>query len=89
MHPHNPDTTNTMSKKKKKVRDGGHALRDALQTIADRMHWMADQIPEDQDNLTDDECEEIARIVNDIWSMEEEWILDPDLREELSVIKVE
>ena len=78
-----------MGKKKKRVRDGGYALRDALETIADRMHWMAEQIPDDQDNLTDDECAEIVRIVNDIWSMEEEWILDPDLREELSVIKVE
>ena len=78
-----------MSKKKKRVRDGGHALRDALETIVARIHHKKDLIPEDQDNLTEDEWEEIARNVNDIWSMEEEWIIDRDLREELSVIQLE
>ena len=78
-----------MSKKKKRVRDGGHALREALNTIALRLGSMADQIPEDQDNLTEDEWAVIAEKVRDIWSIEQEWIIDPDLREELSVIKLD
>ena len=78
-----------MGKKKRRVRDGGEALHEALNTIATRIHEKAELIPEDQENLTEDEWEEVARVVNDIWSMEEEWILDPDLRAELSVIKLE
>ena len=78
-----------MSKKKKRVRDGGHALRDALETIVARIHHKKDLIPEDQDNLTEDEWAVIAEKVRDIWSIEQEWIIDPDLREELSVIKLE
>jgi len=80
-----------MGKKKRprKVRDGGHALHDALETIAIRLGHLANQIPEDTDSIPEAEWDGIRDIVHDIWSIEEEWILDEDLRKELSIIQVE
>ena len=80
-----------MAKKKKtrRVRDGGHALHDALDTMAIRLGELANQIPEDTDSIPEAEWDGIRDKVLDIWSIEEEWILDEDLRKELSIIQIE
>jgi len=80
-----------MGKKKRprKVRDGGHALHDALETMSIRLGQLANRIPEDTDSIPEAEWDGISDIVHDIWSIEEEWILDEDLRKELSIIQIE
>ena len=49
-----------------------------------RLDQLVDQVP---DNVNCEEDEKAREMVLNIWSIEEEWILDPELRAELSLIQ--
>ena len=54
----------------------------AMQSMADRIDVLANSLPDQVtiDNITD----EYEHTINAIESLEEEWIVDEDLREQLS-----
>jgi hypothetical protein len=49
-----------------------------------RIQYLADQIP-DQINLAED-ADARYKVLN-LWAIEEEWIVDPELRAEISMIQ--
>jgi hypothetical protein len=49
-----------------------------------RLSQLADEVPDNADCESDDKAREL---VLTIWAIEEEWILDPELRAELSLIQ--
>ena len=59
-------------------------VRRSLVEIYTRIEELLETIPDDidEDDLTEDQLDTVANIC----SMEEEWIIDPVLRRELSVI---
>jgi hypothetical protein len=49
-----------------------------------RLTYLADQIPEGADLAIDHKSQDLAL---NVWAIEEEWIIDPDIREELSLLQ--
>ena len=58
-------------------------LDSTIRNTWDRMRYLLMDVPEGVDIAEDAEADHIVR---DVWAMEEEWILDPDLRLECSLI---
>ena len=81
------------TKKDKQLNRGLQILFDAAVNQQQRIDHHLSNIPVgydfDPDTKTDEEIERVARAVHAVWAIEEEWILDPDLREELSAIEVD
>jgi len=70
--------------KKRKPRGTPDLLQRSVTEMYQRMRLIADQIPEGADLAQDHEAQDHAL---NLWAIEEEWILDPDLREELSLLQ--
>ena len=70
--------------KKRKPRGMPDMLKRSVTEMYQRMSLIADQIPEGADLAEDLKAQDLAC---NLWSIEEEWILDPDLREELSLLQ--
>jgi len=51
-----------------------------------RLQYLADKVPE---GVNCDEDEEARMNVLNIWAIEEEWIIDPELRAEMSMIQTD
>ena len=62
----------------------GQVLRHSMESMYERLTQLVEHIPEECDLR---ENEEAAHIAQDIWAIEEEWIVDPILRAELSVLQ--
>ena len=79
--------------KRPKTNKWHEALAEACVTMQKRIDHHCSHIPEgydfDPDTKTDDEIDTVSAAVWNIWAIEEEWILDPDLRQELSAIQVD
>ena len=60
-------------------------IRRSITEMYERMEDLLHIIPEgtDEDDLTESQL----HIIEDILSMEEEWIMDPDIRREASIIE--
>ena len=56
----------------------------SLQDMYKRMIHFCNNIPEGANLEEDDKAADLA---NNVWAIEEEWILDPELREELSLLQ--
>lgn len=50
-----------------------------------RIEYLVDQVP---DNANCEEDKEARINVLNVWAIEEEWIIDPELRAELSMIQM-
>lgn len=50
-----------------------------------RIEYLVDQVP---DNANCEEDKEARNNVLNVWAIEEEWIIDPELRAELSMIQM-
>ena len=61
-------------------------IQHSIDTMYERMRYMLGDIDEETDLDADEQADET---IKDVWAIEEEWILDPDLREEISMVKVE
>lgn len=70
--------------KKRRPKGSPDMLQRSITEMYQRMSLIADQIPEGADLAEDLEAQDHAC---NLWSIEEEWILDPDLREELSLLQ--
>ena len=55
-------------------------LTKSMMAMAQRIDYWADQLPDDSTDLE----ESYPTILNNIRALEAEWIVDPNLREELS-----
>lgn len=64
----------------------GDVLKHSLESMYVRLTELVDTIPE---GCALDENEDHAYTAYNVWSIEEEWILDPQLRDELSVLQVD
>lgn len=64
--------------------NGHDMLKHSLTEMYERMVWLADRVPEGIDLTTDHDAQDHAL---NLWAIEEEWILDEDLREELSLLQ--
>jgi hypothetical protein len=69
----------------------GEALKHSLNSMYERLTVMADEIPDGYDfedpKSTEEDKERYGDLIHNIWCIEEEWILNPKLRAELSVIQ--
>lgn len=61
-----------------------HIFGRSLTDLWRKMELMLQEVPEGANLNTDTKA---AHIVQDVWSIEEEWILDPERRAELSLVQ--
>ena len=85
------DKKTKRTKKDKELSNGLQVLFDAAVSQQKMVDYHASKIPMDYDfdpdTKSDEEIERVAHAVYSVWAIEEEWILDPDLREELSAVQ--
>ena len=84
------DKKTKRTKKNKELSNGLQVLFDAAVSQQKMVDYHANKVPMnydfDPDTKSDEEIQEVAHAVYSVWAIEEEWILDPDLRAELSAI---
>lgn len=79
-----------MTTHKQKQRIIKTIIDQSIQQAYNQMRKHLERVPDEVDfEDEEEENSDAANAVKDIWSIEEEWILDPELRVELSLLAYE